>query len=104
MNRYEVTVYSTLGLEPKHVGTWEISAGSPNVALRRLLTFKSFGQLTLDFNMMLSLKFNVINRGKVIWIGEVGKSGNRTYILASDPMPEGWGKVVRMPNGEKIVT
>ena len=54
---------------------------------------------------MMSMKFDVTNQGKVIRIAEVEKHWMQEYILADEPMPEGWGKVVRMPNGhEKIVT
>ena len=102
MNRYEITVSNSLGGEQRVIGTWTTHAGSPRVALNKVAKRLTYPKM--PSGQMMSLKFDVTNQGKVIWIGEVDKFWNRKYILASEPMPEGWGKVVRMPNGEKIVT
>ena len=103
MNRYEVTVVDTLGHEPRIIGTWTTHAGSPHVALNKVAKRLTYPKMPPG--KMMSMKFDVTNQGKVIWIGEVEKPWMKEYILTSEPMPEGWGKVVRTPNGhEKIVT
>ena len=109
MNRYEIRVVSispTPGLDSRYIGTWNMHAGSPSVALRRLLSYKKFSLLKLDSDARFSLNFDVINRGKVTLIAEVEKPWMEEYILADEPIPEGWGKRVLNARGDgwSIVT
>ena len=123
MNRYEISVSNFTGHASNYLGMYTVHASSPRVALQRVI------QQRLDFPMkllpsnasMISLKFDIVNRGKVMHIAEVrwedcrghavtidgitystsddyGKCkierkcyGYRTeYILANEPIPEGW--------------
>jgi type IV secretory pathway ATPase VirB11/archaellum biosynthesis ATPase len=72
MNRYEISISNSIGHESTYLGMYTIHASSPRVALQRVI------QRRLDFPMkllpnasMISLKFDVVNRGKVIEIAEV---------------------------------
>ena len=72
MNRYEVSVSNFTGHESNYLGMYTIHASSTRVALQRVI------QRRLDFPMkllpnasMISLKFDIVNRGKVMHIAEV---------------------------------
>ena len=73
MNRYEISVSNFTGHESNYLGMYMVHAGTSRVALQRVI------QQRLDFPMkllpsnasMISLKFDIVNRGKVIHIAEV---------------------------------
>jgi len=71
MNRYEISISNTLGHESTYLGMWTVHAGTPRVAMQRVMENIGRPGVFLAVNNMISLKFDVVNQGKVIRIADV---------------------------------
>jgi hypothetical protein len=106
MNRYYITVSSgpTTGHPNGQLQEFTVHAGTPEVAIQNVLK-RRMGFPKVPFNRLFSIKFDIANHGKVVSIvepvwydthfypGVEYKSHNSyttKYILATEPVPEGW--------------
>jgi len=116
MNHYEITVTNTLGSPTKVLlELVTVYATSPRIALRQLLASKRLElpvlQVASHEDAMISLNFDVTNRGKVIRISKLryvegGAAKVSIYppvwAPADAPVPEGWAKVGTRKVGSTI--
>ena len=71
MNRYEVTVFDSANHELKLHGMYTVHAGSPRVAMQRVIQYKVKFPTALPTTKAVCLRFDVVNLGKVKHIAEV---------------------------------